>query len=422
MNRKVGIRMVIGLFAIAALYLGYWWFSNYSLDTDGNAKNNTVGMIAAIRNGESGPQAVLFKEDGTEVASNGFNAGNTDREISWSPDGNHIYFSSDRAGESYNIFRWNPGSNKVEQRSLETGRSQSAPTWGTPDHPSFTTDGLIVAGGAVFRYIPKLKRAEQILPPASKEAALDQEGGRQSAMAIYEKIGTSFKDARWGPGRQVIFAVMRRDEGEVFVINYMVTGPDGQPIPPIPVIAGDEIQMDVGPDGTAVIAVRNCQFPDPENVPDEYLKDGKPVVPYKHGLEMIRVESDLRPIRAPIVAFFDDNVIFVDPAISPAGDEIAVSVAGIQNGQDIMPKGLALVALKPTTQESPPIQTPILEGPITKPRWSGDGARYVFLKDEAGGKRSVYTADKDGSGESMISTSGDDFDIPSFSPQVPASS
>lgn len=422
MNRKVGIRMVIGLFAIAALFLGYWWFSNYSLDVDGNAQNNTVGMIAAIRNGESGSQAVLFKEDGTEVASGGFNSGNTDREISWSPDGNHIYFSSDRSGQSYNVFRWNPGSNSVQQRSLESGRSQSSPTWGTTDSPNYLTDGLIVAGGAVFRYIPKLKRTEQLLPPVTKDAMLDSEGGRQGAMAMYERIGTSFKDARWGAGRNVIYAVMRKEEGEVFVINYMVPGPDGQAIPPVPLVAGDEIQMEIAPDGTAVIAVRNYQFPDPENVPEEYLKDGKPVVPYRHGMEIIAIAPDLRPMRQPIMAFFNDEMLFIDPAISPSGDEIAVSVVKVENGQDVLPMGLALIARRPASAEAPPQPVQILEGPITKPRWSGDGTEFVFLKDEEGGHRSIYVSDKDGSGERKLSTSDDDYDIPSFSPQTSASS
>src|SRR5262245_38026520 len=117
MTHRLELRLVLGLFAIAALVLGYQWWRGIKSDPDfGQA--NTVGMIGAIEETADGDQAVVFKPDGTKIPSAGYRQGAVDRNFVWRPDGERAFFISDR-GQGIHIFRWNPDGGDPQQRTID---------------------------------------------------------------------------------------------------------------------------------------------------------------------------------------------------------------------------------------------------------------------------------------------------------------
>jgi hypothetical protein len=90
----------------------------------------------------------------------------------------------------------------------------------------------------------------------------------------------------------------------------------------------------------------------------------------------------------------------------------------LKNKTDFFPKAIVLSPMKPSI-DAPPALTPILQGPFSRPQWSPDGTKYVMLRDEADGKRSVITMNKDGSNVTRLSKEGLDYEFAAFSPQIP---
>ena len=142
------------------------------------------------------------------------------------------------------------------------------------------------------------QRTYRVLPPSSFENADEQTA--EDIKAAYDRIGSSFKSAKWGPDRKVIFAVMRREMDEVFVINYM-EAIGGGPAGPVAMIAGTDIQFDVAPDGTAVVSIQGFEYVDDATIPPEFIKDGRVYKPYRSSLLMVKIsEVDGRPEVTPL--------------------------------------------------------------------------------------------------------------------------
>jgi len=421
MNKKLALRTGIGLAVIVGLIIGYAKFSKYSLDTEIDKSYNTAGMIAAVQNNDMGSRAVVFNPSGEKIESSGYTEGKSDSDVSWSKDGSLIYFSSNRESDAYNIYRWTPTTNKVERRSLG-GRSQSSPVFDLSDYPDEEKTGLVVSGGQVYRYIPRMKAMEQLLPPVAVGGVIGEEGGRQSMMAVYDRIGENFRQAAWGPDHETIFTVMGREDGsEVFVVNWLKADDQGVIRPPQPLFAGDHIQMEVGADGRALVAVQNFQFPDLEKIDPQFLKDGKVVLPFKHCVCDVVIAPDGAALFMPIMRFASDKELVWDIALSPDGSEF-VATGGEMNGQDFVPRNLVLIErrVKMAADEPPASVAIILDGKFGRPRWSPDGQRLVLLRDEEDGRRALITMRKDGGDLQVLSKPGEDYVMAAFSPQIPA--
>ncbi|MCH8980120.1 MAG: PD40 domain-containing protein [Armatimonadetes bacterium] len=301
MQQKDMIRTAAGIVAVAVLFGGYQVFKKWTMDPD-IGSFESAGMIAAVEYTDDGGRIVLFDADGKKTEAPKWEKGVQDRDPVWRPDGGRIIFVSNRENQSYNIFRWNPAKDKVEQRT-KGSISKSSPFFGPPGWPDLMNTGLITTGEAVLDFDQREQRTRRVLPPSSFENADEQ--ATEQMDAAYDRIGTSFKSAKWGPDRKVIFAVMRREVGEVFLINYMVQIGDG-PIGPIPMIAGQDIQFDVAPDGTAIVAIKGFEFIDDQNVPPELIKNGRVYKPYRSSLLMIRIGEDGMPEVTPLYSDFPD--------------------------------------------------------------------------------------------------------------------
>ena len=298
------VRTVLILFAIAVIFFGYNSLAEWLIDPDFGS-TDTAGWIVAVEQLPDGSRAVMFTADGEKVDSKGYEAGTLDQDPRWRPDGNRVFFVSNRDDNQFNIYRWNPDKNRVVQRSRGS-RAKSTPFYGPPDYPNLLESGMIVSAGYVMEYNQRDGTLRQLLPPVGRERAVGADDGGAAGQfdTQYRSIGSSFKDAKWGADRKVIYAVMRRDEqmDEVFVVNLMQPIGLAQP-GPIPLFAGKRIEFDVGPDGRAVVAVEGFAFASESDIPEGAIKDGRVLFPWRNCLFEITVGEDGNPQSNPL--FFD---------------------------------------------------------------------------------------------------------------------
>jgi hypothetical protein len=417
MNKKLAIRTAIGLGAILAMFLGYAWFSNYSLDPEFNKKYQTAGYVAALETTEQGTKAVLFNPGGEKIDSAGYVEGRIDQELEWAPDGNHIFLSSNREGNTFGIYRWSPITNYVEKRSLGE-QSQSALNFARESFVDPQQMGLLISGGKVFEYLPQLKQVNQKL---SAVFDMRNSDSRNEEGAAIQSPGTGFKRAYWTRNRQAYYTIMSQEDGtEALVVYYVTDDAKGKPRPPHPMFVGDRIQIQISESGDAVVVVQNFRFkgqgwqtPDPTD-------EVRVAVENKNLLAYIALDDNLVPSFQPIVILPTPAQLLWDVSLSPNGEEFVVVVGELKNKLDFHPQGVLISPMKPTTPESPLSLNPVIQGPFTRPQWSPDGTKFVMLRDEPDGKRSVVTVNKDGSDITRLSPDGFDYEFAAFSPQVPA--
>jgi len=411
MQKKLAIRLIVGLFTVAVLFLGYNWLKEFVKDPLVGT-TDTTGMVAAIEFHDNGARAVAFRANGDMIVSPDWEEDDQDQQISWSPNGSRVFISTNRNQEAFNIYAWYPERNVVEQRSTGS-RSQSAPWFPMWAKPNEEATGIITAGGFVLAYDPKEQTTRQILPPVAKDRISGEggEGGAASTLdALYSRIGSSFREAKWGKDRELIFAVMRRDAGEVLILNRLVAD-DPRLLTPIAYRAADEIQFDATPDGGAVVVIRGFQFPDIENIEPQFIKNGRAIPPYKNEVSMIKFNDQGQPIPIMIALVQDDSNVFYDPAVSPDGTKLAIVIVE-RKGEQQTPVGLVIMPLEERGAER---GTMIVPGEVSMPSWSPDGKSLTYLKRQPGGNNSVFTIRADGSGERRLTDEGD-FTSPKFSP------
>ena len=300
MKNKIVVRAVIGLFAIAVLFLAYEWFKGFSMDPD-TGTTDTTDMVAAVEYTDEGDTLVLFDAAGNKTVVPGHEAGTNDLEPVWRPDGLRVFFTSTRGGKSSTIYRWNVATNTVEEKT-DGSRSAGSPYFGPPDWPNLGDSGLITLGGNVFDFNQRDKKTRQILPPTDF-ARSGNPGEAEAIQSAYERIGSSFKSARWGKDRKVIFAVMQGETHDVFIVNFMEEVGD-MPAGPAPLFAAQSIQFDVAADGTAVVSLQGFEFPDPENIPKEFVREGIALRPYRNALLALKIGADGQP---QITYLFNDQ-------------------------------------------------------------------------------------------------------------------
>lgn len=414
MHPRLAKRILIGLFAIAALVLGYQYLRQLGEDPDfGTA--NTSEAIAAIELLDDGSRAVLFDAQGNKVPSPGYQAPAADREVVWRPDGNRLFVVSNREGKGFQIFRWNPGAESIELRSV--GTRNVAGLWFPPEATQDSTvSGLVTAGGFVLEYAPREATLRQILPPTSGEGARGEDGGVVGQFdSVYQGIGQSFRLAKWTQDREWIVATMRREQGgEVLVAQQMTpvqnpqTGVSAVP-PPAVLAAGERIDFDVAATGAVVYSVQSFRFPDPQRVPPEFIKDGKVVPPYRHALVTLQLGQPEAPPKI-LFAGTNNEQVTANPRFSPNGADVLVEAGTFDPSAGFQSVRLIVLSTAGEGQV-----TPLAIG-AREASWHPGGQKVVYVRSE-GGRRLIFTANRDGTGEQRVLGASGNYRFPTFSPQ-----
>jgi dipeptidyl aminopeptidase/acylaminoacyl peptidase len=401
-NKKLAMRFGLGLLAIAALLFAYRYIQQNR--QPGLSRSATTGYVAALLEHEDGSQAVVFNADGTLQESPGYSSGANDSGLVWSPDGNGLYFTSDREKNEPHVFRWDLGRSSVDRRTLDR-RAKGEISFTVPGSSTPSSTALMVWGGTVVEYDPREATGAQVLPPPNK-GAVGEEGGRAGQFDLaYQQIGTSFRTARWGPDKAWIAAVMKREDGEVLIVQDLqqATGPRV-------VAVAQKIDFDIFPSGQLAIAIQDFQFI-PGEVPEEFKKDGKVIRPYHHALVVINLDGN-----APIVLGTspDDQLSFRQPRVSPDGTRVLVAAGPWKEPGYVDTRGLFVV---PLTQGAA-AQTMIKQGAAEDASWAPSGDQITFIAKDATGNRSVFTVRADGTGERNLTAGKGNFRTPLFSPQA----
>ena len=414
------IRTLILLGMAGALVAAFYFYNGNKDDWEGIVKAETNGTIAAIESGPDGDQVVFVKPDGTVTHDKAFVKGSYDRELAWSPDGNNAFFISDRVKDeksgtrSVHVFRWNASKEESQVRTVGN-RSRGNPTF--PVGPAAASDTcLIVSAGEVLELDPKTKKTTQVLPPRNPEGGkLAGEGeGKESAFtSAYGEMGTSFRLARWAKGKQWIAAIMHREEGEILVCQNMQLH-DGKYDQPIPLAAGQHIDLAVSPDSNAIyFAVRDFQWPS-KNPPPDAIKNGVVTRPFVNYIAAFDLDSKAQ--QRIVVVAPDATVCFGSPAVSPDGKQLA-AVAGKYPGDGgIEPMSLIVM---PTTMSKGNPPKGYARGYVSDPSWSPNGKQLLFLMRDADNVRTIYRMATDGATPPEAITKGKfNYSSPLFSPQT----
>lgn len=408
---RLWVRTLGLILGLGALFLTYRYFSSYNKDPGSFGAVNTSGQLAAIEYLPNGQQAVVFTADGNVVRSPGYREGAVDRDIVWQPDGNRLYFVSDRGGDAFQVFRWKPTADSAPEARTVGSRSKSNPAFPV-DATGADARLLMTSGGVVQELDPREVKTPQILPPVTNEIAAgsgDEEGGSVSQFAgLYGQLGESFRVARYVAKQEGVAAVMRRAQGEILVVQRLPKA--GEKLaPPQVIAAGDRIDIAVNPaDGGFVYTVQNFQWP--TKPPEEFIKNGKVTRPFNHFVGMWSPNATQPTF---IAVSQDDKVAFGSPAISPDGSQVLVVVGSYQDSS-VEPSQLVVM---PVREGGGQAGSPLIPGRVYEPTWHPNGQKIAYAKRGEDGKRGIYIANADGSGEQNVSASRGDFASPRFSPQ-----
>jgi hypothetical protein len=409
--QKLVVRTLIFVLALGALMYGIRWYRDNRQDMSAGETADTAGWICAVQYNDDGQEVVAIKPDLTIQHVSGWHAGATDRDAVWEPAGNFLFFVSDRLQNTFHVFRWNPTKTEALQRTIGArGRSNpSFPLHGDPN----SQDMLLTSGGNVMNFDPIQQQQTQVLPPTPKEITTkegDEGGGAQSQFsAMYSSIGDSFRIARYCGGDDCIAAIMKRDDGEILIIQNLAQK-NGQFDPPTPIAAGEHIDMDINPkNGHVLFAVMGFQFPGPP--PPEMIKNGKAIKPFRHYI----ADFDPKLMGQIIIAASpDDKAAFSSVAVRPDGQSF-VAVAGPYQDMNVVHRVLLSGPIKANAGSE---LKAIMQGEIFEPSWNPAGDKLAYAKRDTDGKRSIFTAHADGSSERNNSGGKGNFGFPKFSPQA----
>ena len=421
---KLLVRTFLLLVTVAAVFVGIQYVLGWRKDPDSGVAD-TKQVIAAIQILENGQQAVLFDSAGKKTPSPDYVDGKTDRDIAWRPDGNRLYFVSDRKQDAYHIYRWNPASGAVDQRS--TGSlSKFDPSFPIPTSDEGAAlsnagkNALIIQGGFVLNFDLTESTSQQLLPPPSGVTVGAEEGAGGSGQfdALYKKYGNAFRAARWLKGGDYIAAVMKGDEHETLIIQRMTAADASSEeermmqLAPRALMGADRIDMDVDPTtGNLIFTILNFQFPDRDNIPERYIKNGRVVKDFLNGLFTYDPTKAANEALTAIAMSNVEKNAFGPPACSPDGSKILVAT-GSYDGNSFTPVSLAVI---PNTIGGIQNGSLLVRGAIFEASWHPSGTSIAYVKRD-GGKRSIFKINADGSAETKISDDGD-YMTPIFSPQ-----
>lgn len=412
--QKLATRTLILLLAVAAIIFGLQWWRNKGDDLDlGGA--DTKGNILALQLLEDGSRVVVIRPDGTVVESAAYRPGAVDRDAVWYPSGNRVLFVSDRKEGTTHIYRWNPGKNDDPQQKTVDESSRGEIAFAAQNVSKPDESALVATRGNIEEFFPGESRSVRVLPPSLKDVSVGEEQGVQSTFtALYSRIGTSFRTGRWSKDKTIVAAVMRRGEdgGEVLVLQSLVLDDKGVLPPPRPIVAGERIDIDVSPaTGDLAFSVSMFDYPTDEET-RRNTKDGKVNRPFRHAVGTVDLSDASMPKIAIIVASPEDTNAFGPPVFSPDGEKLLVTV-GTWDESALKTRGLVSAPTKPNSGTQGAL---IVQGEIYEPSWSPQGDRIVYVKRQ-NGRREIFLASADGTGETSVTGEKGDFASPKFSPQ-----
>jgi len=415
--QKLLLRTFFLLMSVAAIFLIIQKVLDWRADPDSGSAD-TSGMIAAVQILDEGQQAVIFDKTGQKITSPGYESGKSDRDIAWLPDGNRLYFVSDRRESAYNLYRWNTESKAVDPRSSGSLSRFDPSFLAVPDLTDSAAikdadnSPLLVQGGFVIQYDLKNSASHQLLPPPGgvTQGTEEGDGGTGQFDTLYKKFGNSFKTARWGVDKDLVAAVMKRDVGELLIVQKL-NAADQKDLIPLPLMGGEHVFVDVAPKtGVIVFTVQAFEFVDPDNPEPQFVKNGKAIKPFSHGVFAFD-PAQRKSVRLVQVPTDKDSNCFGPPSVSPDGSQVVVTT-GTWDGTDFKPAGMIIM---PVEDGGIGKGSLIAKGEIYEPSWHPNGHTLVYVKRE-NGKRGIYTIEKDGSGEKKIADDGN-YMQPKFSPQ-----
>jgi hypothetical protein len=431
-NRLV-IRTSLLLIVIAALIYAFQYYRSIRTDLGGRQSSETGGLIAAIERKKGGGQeAVLIKPNGEIVRSGGWKEGVNDRDLAWSPDGNFLFFISDRVDKTFHVMRWAPGTNNVEPRSIGS-RGKSNPTFPAMGVPDASKTALITSGGVVFEFDPSVPRMIQMLPPTVNEIVVsgaEEGGGSESQFqGFYGQIGQAFRLARWMKGKDWVAAIMKRDNGEVLIAQNLQPNKDGKLNPPVTLTAGEHIDIDVSPKtGALVYSVVGFQWPPTQEIPAQFRQGNRVTTPFRHMIGLFDPEDkasisaeDLKKqateggTNGPVVVSPNDDNVFTAAKFSPDGETL-VAVAGRYDVSSSSVEPGAVITMPAKVGGAREIK-PVAQGEVFEPSWNPSGRSIVFAR-RTGGKRAIFTVDREGGSERNVTGDQGDFSNPLYSPQT----
>ena len=411
-NRILAYRTLALIVGVGSLAVGLMWFLKVRSDLGGLIKSDTAGWISAIEYLPQGQQVVLISPDGKVHKDPGHTANSIDRDATWSPKGNFLYFASDRVDHNFNVFRWSPSSEKEsEQRTIGTPRSRGNLRFPAQpiEEPDNIAKALLTTGGVVQEFDPATSATVQVLPPTSKEITQaksgDESGTAGQFEGAYGTLGTSFREGQWCGNQRYICAVMRREAGEVLVIQDMQRA-EGKLPPPKVLIAGEHVEFAINPkDGNIVYCVQGFQWPDGK--PPE-PKDGKKITkPFINGLGIFAFEGN--PV---ILGASKGDIVFTSPAISPDGKAIAIVVGKMEKGE----LQIAGLATYPTSND-PTFKPLQYRGDVHEPSWSIDSQHILAALRMPNKPRSIYEFAMDGTAPRNVTGDTGNYGFPHYSPQ-----
>ncbi len=427
MNQRVLLRTAVILLVIALSIGMISYINGLGKDIDW-AHGESVGMIAALKLNDSGNQLVVIDSNGKLIEVPGYQRDDIDREPVWRPDGERLFFASDRKdAKSQNnssekfiqIYRWRPGSDAVERRSVG-GRPKGTPWFGPSGVENINKSALMTSSGTVIEYLPENGNTFQILPPPSGSAAQSggDESGVTSAMdAIYSRLGKSFRKARYGPNRDSVVAIMRREQGETVVYQSMIpiNDPTGKVALPRPVViaTGQQLEFDIMNDGKIFVSVVGLSLNENEEIPEQFIKNGKVTLPYENSMFIFDPKNPENPPSFVFVSKERKSAL-INPIVSPNGETLLVTEASIDENGAITPKILRLLTL-PLSESTRSVV--LTQGKVFEASFTPQNDRILYVKNEKG-FRGIYMNDFSGTSEKLISPNGENFASPAMSPQV----
>ena len=410
------------LVAFLVLLVGFFlWKEGYG--TVGHTKampESTAGFIAFVRDVNGQTDIFLANASGSDVRQR-TDDGAAKRTPAWAPDGKLLCFSGEPK---------NPGPEGRTFQLYVLGEGDPQPvTYGSVSKtwPQWSPDGKLIgflSGGAIKVIQPNGNGLKQLYPAPHAGSGAEQgseeehhegdepeQGGPRPPINVF----------RWSPVGMALAAVQVSEGEHALTFGQQQwwqkeNRPADQP---------EERQSVVEPEALILLPrydsgrVEHRAGAAAEKVSFGWFPDGNRVAVAistrqgRHGIGAYRADDELA---SPEILFASQGhtVAGENPVVSPDGKKIAFELWRMNSPEDRQLLGVSIIPAEgdgvrvTTLQDLGKVPVLIKEG--SKPQWSPDGKRLLFIRM---GKsfRDIWVADADGSGQTNVTNgSGDNFD------------